>query len=131
MARHARCSHCRFARRLIRQVIPEREALNFGFTFLNIPKALMRMIRTGNHVGRCCPLLHLLGLESAALPSWKHQPRWSSPRPSLELATRSGLIATLMSVASPLKIWNNTRIEMNLERTRAPLRAGWTLSPAD
>jgi two-component system LytT family sensor kinase len=26
------------------------------------------------------------------------------------------VIATLMSVASPLKIWNNTRVEMNLER---------------
>jgi two-component system LytT family sensor kinase len=26
------------------------------------------------------------------------------------------VIATLMSVAAPLKIWNNTRIEMNLER---------------
>src|SRR5207253_10198407 len=26
------------------------------------------------------------------------------------------VIATLMSVASPLKIWNNTRNEMNLER---------------
>src|SRR2546430_11287375 len=26
------------------------------------------------------------------------------------------VIATLMSVASPLKIWNNTRVEMNLEQ---------------
>jgi two-component system LytT family sensor kinase len=26
------------------------------------------------------------------------------------------VIATLMSVAAPLKIWNNTRVEMNLER---------------
>src|SRR6266576_535247 len=67
---------------LIRQAIPNKEDLwNFGpFTFLNIPKATVRLLRK-------------------AELSWEMAP-----------------LATFMSVASPLKIWNNTRNEMNLER---------------
>src|SRR6266568_3227568 len=61
---------------LIRQAIPNKEDLwNFGpFTFLNIPKATMRLL-------------------GKAQLSWEMAP-----------------------LAAPLKIWNNTRIEMNLER---------------
>src|SRR6516162_1329768 len=105
---------------LIRQVIPDKETLwNFGpFTFLNIPKALMRMIRNAEIMWEMLPLMTCIGLELG--------------RVALVLATRSKwlfaidpqwnwqlclvVIATLMSVAAPLKIWNNTRIEMNLER---------------
>jgi two-component system LytT family sensor kinase len=105
---------------LIRQVIPDKEALwNFGpFTFLNIPKALMRMIRDTEIMWEMLPLLTCVGLElgrvalvEATKPKWLFalDPHWN-----WQLALV--LIATLMSVASPLKIWNNTRIEMNLER---------------
>src|SRR5713101_8285650 len=64
---------------LIRQAIPNKEDLwNFGpFTFLNIPKATVKLLRK-------------------AELSWE--------------------MAPLMSLASPLTIWNNTRVEMNLER---------------
>jgi two-component system LytT family sensor kinase len=105
---------------LIRQVIPDKEALwNFGpFTFLNIPKALMRMIRDTEIMWEMLPLLTCVGLElgrvalvEATKPKWLFaiDPQWN-----WQLALV--VIATLMSVASPLKIWNNTRIEMNLER---------------
>jgi two-component system, LytTR family, sensor kinase len=105
---------------LIRQVIPDKEALwNFGpFTFLNIPKALMRMIRDTEIMWEMLPLLTCVGLELgrvalvvATKPKWLFalDPHWN-----WQLALV--VIATLMSVASPLKIWNNTRIEMNLER---------------
>jgi len=36
---------------------------------------------------------------------------------SIEWWLALAVIATLMSVAAPLKIWNNTRIEMNLSGT--------------
>src|SRR5262250_790029 len=105
---------------LIRQVIPDKETLwNFGpFTFLNIPKALMRMIRDAEIMWEMLPLMTCIGLElgrvalvQATRTKWLFalDPLWN-----WQLALV--VIATLMSVAAPLKIWNNTRIEMNLEK---------------
>src|SRR6516162_5011195 len=105
---------------LIRQVIPDKEDLwNFGpFTFLNIPKAMMRMLRQGEIMWEMLPLMACVGLELGRValvmttkPQWLFaiDPRWNW---QLILV----VIGTLVSVAAPLKIWNNTRIEMNLER---------------
>jgi two-component system LytT family sensor kinase len=105
---------------LIRQIIPDKEDLwNFGpFTFLNIPKAIMRMIRKAEIMWEMLPLAACVGLEVgrvalviATKPKWLFaiDPHWNW---TLVLV----VIATLVSVAAPLKIWNNTRIEMNLER---------------
>ena len=105
---------------LIRQIIPDKEDLwNFGpFTFLNIPKAIMRMVRKGEMMWEMLPLAACVGLEVgrvaiviATNPKWLFaiDPQWNW---MLILV----VIGTLVSVAAPLKIWNNTRIEMNLER---------------
>jgi two-component system, LytTR family, sensor kinase len=105
---------------LIRQLIPDKEDLwNFGpFTFLNIPKALMRLLNDAEMSWEMLPLLTCVGLElgrvalvMATKPKWLFaiDPYWNW---SLCLV----VLGTLMSVAAPLKIWNNTRIEMNLER---------------
>ena len=105
---------------LIRQIIPDKEDLwNFGpFTFLNIPKAIMRMVRKGEIMWEMLPLAICVGLEVgrvalviASKPKWLFaiDPQWNW---MLILV----VIGTLVSVAAPLKIWNNTRIEMNLER---------------
>ena len=105
---------------LIRQAIPNKEDLwNFGpFTFLNIPKAIVKLLRKTELSWEMAPLGACVGLEVgrvalviATNPKWlfaiDHHWDWR-----LVLV----VIATLMSVAAPLKIWNNTRIEMNLER---------------
>lgn len=105
---------------LIRQIIPRKEELwNFGpFTFLNIPKAIVRLIRKRQVAWEMLPLFACVALEAgrvllvlATKPKWLFciDPAWNW---WLILA----VIASLMSVAAPLKIWNNTRIEMNLER---------------
>lgn len=105
---------------LIRQLIPDKEDLwNFGpFTFLNIPKAIMRMVSKVEIMWEMLPLMTCVGLEvgrvalvMATKPKWLFaiDPHWNW---TLCLV----VLGTLMSVASPLKIWNNTRIEMNLER---------------
>jgi two-component system LytT family sensor kinase len=105
---------------LMRQAIPNKEELwNFGpFTFLNIPKAALRFFRNADiswemlPLGACVGLeLGRVGLAVATKPKWIFavDPHWNW---WLGLA----VIATLMSVAAPLKIWNNTRLEMNLER---------------
>src|SRR6516225_5088530 len=105
---------------LIRQLIPDKEDLwNFGpFTFLNIPKAIMRFVSEREFLWEMLPLMTCVGLELgrvalviATKPKWLFaiDPAWN-----WQLALV--VLGTLMSVASPLKIWNNTRIEMNLER---------------
>src|SRR6058998_76315 len=105
---------------LIRQAIPNKEDIwNFGpFTFLNIPKATVRLLRKAQLSWEMAPLGACVGLELgrvalvlATKPKWLFaiDARWDW---WLILV----VIATLMSVATPLKIWNNTRIEMNLER---------------
>jgi len=105
---------------LMRQAIPNKEDLwNFGpFTFLNIPRDLLRLVRHAKMSWELLPLLACVGLELgrvtlvlATNPKWLFaiDPHWNW---WLTLT----VLATVMSVAAPLKIWNNTRIEMNLER---------------
>ena len=105
---------------LIRQLIPDKEDLwNFGpFTFLNIPKAIMRMAGSAEIMWEMLPLMTCVGLELgrvalviATKPKWLFaiDPHW-------DWMLCLVVLGTLMSVAAPLKIWNNTRIEMNLER---------------
>jgi two-component system, LytTR family, sensor kinase len=105
---------------LIRQAIPNKEDLwGFGpFTFLNIPKAVVRLLKKGQlswemaPLGMCVALaLGRVALVSATKPRWLFEihPEW-------DWWLLLTVITTLMSVAVPLKIWNNTRIEMNLER---------------
>jgi two-component system, LytTR family, sensor kinase len=105
---------------LMRQAIPNKEDLwNFGpFTFLNIPRDLLRLVRQAKMSWELLPLLACVGLELgrvalvlATNPKWLFaiDPHWNW---WLMLT----VLATVMSVAAPLKIWNNTRIEMNLER---------------
>jgi two-component system LytT family sensor kinase len=105
---------------LIRQIIPTKEDLwNFGpFTFLNIPRDLVRLARRVKTSWELLPLLACVGLElgrvvlvDATTPKWLFaiDPHWNW---WLILS----VLATVMAVAVPLKIWNNTRIEMNLER---------------
>lgn len=105
---------------LIRQAIPNKEDLwNFGpFTFLNIPNATIKLLRKAQLSWEMAPLTACVGLElgrvalvHATKPKWLFaiDAHWNW---YLMLT----VIATLMSVAAPLKIWNNTRVEMNLER---------------
>src|SRR3989441_6512783 len=113
---------------LIRQAIPNKEELwNFGpFTFLNIPKATVRFLRHAHLSWEMAPLMACVGLELgrvalvlATKPKWLFaiDARW-------DLWLVPGVIATLMSVAAPLKIWNNTRNEMKLERhQQLPMKA--------
>lgn len=105
---------------LIRQMIPNKEDIwNFGpFTFLNIPKATVRLLSKAQLSWEMAPLTACVGLELsrvalvvATKPKWLFaiDVRW-------DWWLLLVVIATLMSVAAPLKIWNNTRNEMNLER---------------
>src|SRR4029077_4625918 len=105
---------------LIRQAIPNKEDLwNFGpFTFLNIPKAVVRLLKRGQLSWEMAPLGVCVGLELGRVALVQAtKPKWLfAIHPQWDWWLVLTVIATLMSVAAPLKIWNNTRIEMNLER---------------
>jgi two-component system LytT family sensor kinase len=105
---------------LIRQAIPNKEDLwNFGpFTFLNIPKAMVKLLRKAELSWEMAPLTACVGLELGRVAlAQATKPKWLfAVDPHWDWWLVLTVIATLMSVAAPLKIWNNTRIEMNLER---------------
>src|SRR6185437_11266197 len=98
---------------VIRQGMPNKEDVwHFGpFLFLNIPKSLWRLARYGQlnwamvPLGACAVLelgryvlayaLHGKWLYTLAYPDWRWVPLI--------------ILATVMCVAMPIKIWNNTR----------------------
>src|ERR1700716_240024 len=105
---------------LMRQAIPNKEDLwDFGpFTFLNIPRDIVRLVRHAKMSWELLPLLAcaILELGRVAL-AVATKPKWLfAIHPAWDWWLLLCVLATLMSVAAPLKIWNNTRIEMNLER---------------
>ena len=105
---------------LMRQAIPNKEDLwNFGpFTFLNIPRDVVRLVRHATMSWELLPLLACVGLELGRVAlAVATKPQWLfAIEPHWDWWLLLCVLATLMSVAAPLKIWNNTRIEMNLER---------------
>jgi len=105
---------------LIRQVIPNKEDIwNFGpFTFLGIPRAVVRAVRQVQGSWEMLPLAACVALELGR-QALGHAVggRWMffiGAQGGWQLALV--LLATVMAVAVPIKIWNNTRIEMNLEQ---------------
>jgi two-component system LytT family sensor kinase len=105
---------------LMRQAIPNKEDLwNFGpFTFLNIPRDIVRLVRHAKMSWELLPLLACVILELGRVAlALATKPQWLfAIHPAWDWWLLLCVLATLMSVAAPLKIWNNTRIEMNLER---------------
>jgi two-component system LytT family sensor kinase len=107
---------------VIRQGMPNKEDVwHFGpFLFLNIPKSIWRLARYAQlnwamvPLGACAVLelgryvlayaVHGKWLYTLAYPDWRWVPLI--------------ILATVMCVAMPIKIWNNTRIEMNLEQNQ-------------
>ena len=105
---------------LMRQAIPNKEELwNFGpFTFLNIPRDVVRLVRHARMSWELLPLLACVGLELGRVALViATKPKWLfAVDPAWNWWLILSVLATVMAVAAPLKIWNNTRIEMNLER---------------
>jgi two-component system LytT family sensor kinase len=111
---------------LIRQAIPNKEDVwHFGpFLFLNIPQWLVRLVREQQGNWAMLPLaatvVFELGRVALGRALFGHE--WlfylnPSGWPMLLLV----VLSTVMAVAVPVKIWNNTRIEMNLEQNQQML----------
>ena len=105
---------------LIRQFMPNTEEIwKLGpYTFLSTPRWLVRFLR-GKRVTWEIVLLSAVIVLELARQALGHatKPQWLfyfHTEKSWELALV--LLSTLMAVAVPMKIWNNTRTEMNLEQ---------------
>jgi len=107
---------------LIRQILPNKEIIwNFGpFLFLGIPRWMLRLFRETRATWDMVPLTACVVLELGRVGLGHAVPgRWLffiDARSSVELVLV--VLAAMMAAAVPLKIWNNTRIEMKLEQNQ-------------
>jgi two-component system, LytTR family, sensor kinase len=106
----------------VREVMPEKEDIwHFGpFLFVNIPQWIWRLIRFRKGNWAMLPLFACVALTvgqielADAVPahwlfSW-HPTNWGY--------ALLVVMSSMMSVAMAIKIWNNTRIEMNLAQNQ-------------
>jgi two-component system, LytTR family, sensor kinase len=105
---------------LIRQALPNTEEIwRLGpYTFLSTPRWLVRLFRGKKVTWEMLPLGACVVLElGRQLLGHATKPQWLF---FLNGGTNWGfalvLLSTVMSVAVPIKIWSNTRLEMNLEQ---------------
>jgi two-component system LytT family sensor kinase len=107
---------------VVREVIPEKEDVwHFGpFLFLNIPQWLWRLARDQKGNWAMLPLFTCAAFEVAWIELADLAPaRWLFPiQPANWEYMALVVLSSVMSVAMAVKIWNNTRIEMNLEQNQ-------------
>ncbi|MCL4522526.1 MAG: histidine kinase [Acidobacteria bacterium] len=110
---------------LIRAILPNHEAIwNFGpFLFLGIPRWMFRVARNVRVAWEMVPLAAVIALELGRIAlSHASFGRPAKPNWLFVLDTPSWwtlalvVLTTVMAVAVPIKIWNNTRIEAKLKQ---------------
>jgi two-component system LytT family sensor kinase len=109
----------------VRGIMPEKEGVwDFGpFLFLNIPHWLVKLARERKANSVMLPLFCCAAFEIGLLALSKVVPsRWifSLRTPNLGYEALV-VLSSVMCVATAIKIWNNTRIEMNLEQNQQHL----------
>ena len=104
---------------VIRQAMPEKEDVwHFGpFLFLSVPRWLWKLLRDAKGNWAMLPLFACAGFETGQIVLARYVPaRWMfSLHPTNLGYAILVVLSSVMCVAMPIKIWNNTRIEMNLE----------------
>jgi two-component system LytT family sensor kinase len=107
---------------MIRDAIPEKEDVwHFGpFLFLSIPPWLWRLMRYAKGNWAMLPLFACAAMEVGVIELANFIPsHWLfSIRPSNAGYLALVVLSSVMCVAMAIKIWNNTRIEMNLEQNQ-------------
>jgi two-component system, LytTR family, sensor kinase len=107
---------------VVREVIPEKEDVwHFGpFLFLNIPQWLWKLAREQKGNWAMLPLFTCAAFEVAWIELADAVPRpWLFPiQPANWGYMALVVLSSVMCVATAVKIWNNTRIEMNLEQNQ-------------
>jgi two-component system, LytTR family, sensor kinase len=106
----------------IREAIPEKEDVwHFGpFLFLGIPEWLWKLVRYRKGNWAMLPLFASAAFEIGQMALANHVPsRWLFSIHTNNLGYMALVaLSSTMCVAIAVKIWNNTRIEMNLEENQ-------------
>jgi two-component system, LytTR family, sensor kinase len=106
----------------IRETIPEKEDVwHFGpFLFLGIPQWLWNLVRYRKGNWAMLPLFASAAFEIGQIELANHVPsRWLFSIHTNNLGYMALVVlSSTMCVAIAVKIWNNTRIEMNLEQNQ-------------
>ena len=109
----------------VREIMPDKEDIwDFGpFLFLNIPQWLITLVRRAQGNWAMLPLFCCAAFEIGLLALARVVPeRWVFSIHSANLGYASLVVlSSTMCVATAIKIWNNTRIEMNLEQNQQHL----------
>jgi two-component system LytT family sensor kinase len=107
---------------VVREVIPEKEDVwHFGpFLFLNIPQWIWSLLRDRKGNWAMLPLFTCAAFEVAWIELANIVPsHWLFPiQPANWGYMALVVLSSVMCVAMAIKIWNNTRIEMNLEQNQ-------------
>ncbi|MGA9883226.1 MAG: histidine kinase [Candidatus Acidiferrales bacterium] len=107
---------------VIRETIPEKEDIwHFGpFLFLNIPQWIWKLVRYGKANWAMLPLFACAAFEVGWIElSYFVPSRWLfAVNPDNIGYMGLVVLSSVMCVAMIVKIWNNTRIEMNLEQNQ-------------
>jgi two-component system, LytTR family, sensor kinase len=107
---------------MVRDVMPEKEDVwHFGpFLFVSIPEWIWKLIRYRKGNWAMLPLFTCVALTVGQIELADAVPaHWLfSWHPSNWGYALLVVMSSMMSVAMAIKIWNNTRIEMNLERNQ-------------
>jgi two-component system LytT family sensor kinase len=107
---------------IVRELMPEKEDVwHFGpFLFLSIPEWIWRLVRYAKGNWAMLPLLVCAALSVAELELASIVPHnWLFDFHPQNLGyALLVVLSSVMCVAMAVKIWNNTRIEMNLEQNQ-------------
>ncbi len=108
---------------VVREVIPEKEDVwHFGpFLFLNIPQWLWRLVARPQRQLGDAAAFHVRGVGSGLDRTGRclFPSHWLFPiQPANWGYMALVVLSSVMCVAMAIKIWNNTRIEMNLEQNQ-------------
>jgi two-component system LytT family sensor kinase len=107
---------------VVREIIPNKEDIwDFGpFLFLNIPASIVALLRDRRFNWAMLPLGACTIFELGHIVLADTMPsRWLfSIAPANGWLVLLMLLASIMAVALPIKIWNSTRVEMNLEQNQ-------------
>src|SRR5277367_3513899 len=112
---------------MVRESMPEKEDIwHFGpFLFLSVPEWIWRLIRYAKGNWAMLPLWTCVAVTvgEIELADIGHVPeKWLfTYRPSNWGYSLLVVMSSMMCVAMAIKIWNNTRIEMNLEQNQQML----------
>jgi two-component system LytT family sensor kinase len=116
---------CGFAGGGLREACPKEEIWSFSpFVVLSLPRHVWNMIRRVEVNWQVVLLLAIIGLEVIRQAVGARYPsrlfHLSSPSPWITLLV---YIATIVTVSTPIKIWNNARIEHRLQEQEKLLLA--------